>query len=158
MKSVPTVLPSNIFWITSCLCPANKRVKKKHIRESGTNHRVTEEHIRGGAHKQRFDCLAVDFFLAHVLLVPREASQVRDIQESRRKHTGESREEHIIEATTREMMDSGRGTTRAEDAQGTPTQSHMLPSILVYAGKTKSLGEGRGATRKHPPAMLGVGH
>ena len=27
---------------------------------------------------------------------------------------------------------SGRGTTRAEDAQGTPTQSHISPSILVY--------------------------
>ena len=27
---------------------------------------------------------------------------------------------------------SGRGTTRADDAQGTPTQSHMSPSILVY--------------------------
>ena len=26
----------------------------------------------------------------------------------------------------------GRGTTRAEDAQGTPTQSHTSPSILVY--------------------------
>ena len=25
----------------------------------------------------------------------------------------------------------GRGTTRAEDAQGTPTQSHISPSILV---------------------------
>ena len=25
-----------------------------------------------------------------------------------------------------------RGTTRAEDAQGTPTQSHISPSILVY--------------------------
>ena len=24
---------------------------------------------------------------------------------------------------------SGRGTTRAEDAQGTPTQSHMSPSL-----------------------------
>jgi len=24
------------------------------------------------------------------------------------------------------------GTTRAEDAQGTPTQSHITPSILVY--------------------------
>ena len=31
-----------------------------------------------------------------------------------------------------EMIDSGRGTTRAEDAQGTPTQSHTSPSILVY--------------------------
>ena len=27
---------------------------------------------------------------------------------------------------------SGRGTTRAEDAQETPTQSHISPSILVY--------------------------
>jgi len=27
---------------------------------------------------------------------------------------------------------SGRGTTRAEDAQGTLTQSHKSPSILVY--------------------------
>ena len=27
---------------------------------------------------------------------------------------------------------SGRGTTRAEDAQGTPTQSHISPSVLVY--------------------------
>ena len=27
---------------------------------------------------------------------------------------------------------TGRGTARAEDAQGTPTQSHILPSILVY--------------------------
>ena len=33
------------------------------------------------------------------------------------------------------LIDSGLvggGTTRAEDAQGTPTQSHILPSILVY--------------------------
>jgi len=31
---------------------------------------------------------------------------------------------------------SGRGTTRAEDAQGTPTHSHTPPSILVYEDKT----------------------
>ena len=30
------------------------------------------------------------------------------------------------------MIDSGRGNTRAEDAQGTPTQSHVSPSILAY--------------------------
>jgi len=30
---------------------------------------------------------------------------------------------------------SGRGTTRAEDAQGTPTQRHISPSILVYKYK-----------------------
>ena len=29
---------------------------------------------------------------------------------------------------------SGKGTTRAEDAQGTLTQSRISPSILVYAG------------------------
>ena len=27
---------------------------------------------------------------------------------------------------------SGRGAARAEDAQGTPIQSHISPSILVY--------------------------
>ena len=27
---------------------------------------------------------------------------------------------------------SGRGAARAEDAQGTPTQSHISPSKLVY--------------------------
>ena len=30
----------------------------------------------------------------------------------------------------------GRGTTRAEDAQGIPTQSHVSPSILVYEERT----------------------
>ena len=29
-------------------------------------------------------------------------------------------------------IDSGRGTTRAEDAQGTPTQSHIPAGLLVY--------------------------
>jgi len=32
----------------------------------------------------------------------------------------------------RDRHRAGRGTTRAEDAQGTPTQSHISPSILVY--------------------------
>ena len=30
---------------------------------------------------------------------------------------------------------SGRGVERAEYAQGTPTQSHISPSILVYEDK-----------------------
>ena len=30
---------------------------------------------------------------------------------------------------------SGRGTTRADDAQGTPAQSHISSSILAYEGK-----------------------
>ena len=33
------------------------------------------------------------------------------------------------------MIDSGRGTARAEDAQGTPTWSHKSTSILVYEEK-----------------------
>ena len=39
---------------------------------------------------------------------------------------------------------TGRGATRAKDAQGTPTQSHISPSILVYEGKrapSDSIGE-----------------
>ena len=32
---------------------------------------------------------------------------------------------------------SGRGAARAEDAQGTPTQNHVSPSILVYEEKTR---------------------
>ena len=35
---------------------------------------------------------------------------------------------------------SGRGTTRAEDAQGGPTQSHISPSILVYEHEGRSRG------------------
>ena len=31
-----------------------------------------------------------------------------------------------------EFRFSGRGAARAEDAQGTPTHSHISPSILVY--------------------------
>ena len=37
---------------------------------------------------------------------------------------------------------TGRGAARAEDAQGTPTQSHMSPSILVYEYKLNSSREG----------------
>ena len=33
------------------------------------------------------------------------------------------------------VIDSGRGTTRAEDAQGTPAQSHISPRILAYKEK-----------------------
>ena len=34
-----------------------------------------------------------------------------------------------------QILIHGRGAARAEDAQGTPTQSHMSPSILVYEDK-----------------------
>ena len=30
------------------------------------------------------------------------------------------------------ILEHGRGATRAEDAQGTPTQSHISPRILAY--------------------------
>ena len=33
-----------------------------------------------------------------------------------------------------------RGTTRAEDAQGKPTQSHISPSILAYEDKERGVG------------------
>ena len=33
------------------------------------------------------------------------------------------------------LIDSGRGAARAEDSQGTPTQSHISPSKLVYEDK-----------------------
>jgi hypothetical protein len=32
----------------------------------------------------------------------------------------------------------GRGTARAEDAQGTPTQSHTSPSKMVYEDKPQN--------------------
>jgi len=32
----------------------------------------------------------------------------------------------------------GRGAARAEDAPGTPTQSHISPSILVYEGERRA--------------------
>ena len=44
------------------------------------------------------------------------------------------------------MIDSGlvrRGTARAEDAQGTPTQSHISPSLLVHEHKSFNASECR---------------
>ena len=38
---------------------------------------------------------------------------------------------------------SGRGTTRAEGAQGTPTQSHISPSILVFEDEKSLAGRVR---------------
>ena len=32
----------------------------------------------------------------------------------------------------------GRGAARAEDAEGTPTQSHVSPSILVYEDNSEN--------------------
>ena len=39
------------------------------------------------------------------------------------------------------MIEEGseRGTTRAEDAQETPTQSHISPSILAYEDKSATV-------------------
>ena len=46
------------------------------------------------------------------------------------------------------LMDlSGRGIARAEDAHGTPTQSHLSPSVLVYEEEY-----GRGTD--DPPAFV----
>ena len=47
--------------------------------------------------------------------------------------------------TTHSRDISGRGAARAEDAQGTPTQSHISPSILVYEDKHPSTLERKAA-------------
>ena len=39
---------------------------------------------------------------------------------------------HAIDSGLVGSKKLGRGAARAEDAQGTPTQSHIPPSILVY--------------------------
>jgi len=41
------------------------------------------------------------------------------------------------------LIDSGRGAARAEDAQGTPTQSHISSSIQVYEEKSLAFRSGR---------------
>ena len=65
----------------------------------------------------------------------------------------------------------GRGAARAEDAQGTPTQSHISPSILVYEdgrglffpfrffrlGFRDGVGPGQRRTRHTPPLVCGTG-
>ena len=43
------------------------------------------------------------------------------------RHTGRQRVDDKLRV--------GRGAVRAEDAQGTPAQSHISPSILVYEEK-----------------------
>ena len=47
-----------------------------------------------------------------------------------------------------------KGTTRAEDAQGTPTQSHISPRILVYEENTTARMEVRGETRRDVRALV----
>ena len=46
------------------------------------------------------------------------------------------------------VIDAGLGTARAEDAQGTPTQSHVSLSILVYGGQDPGLTELVSANRR----------
>ena len=50
---------------------------------------------------------------------------------------------------------SGRGAARAEDAEGTLTQSHISPSMLVYEEKSASKDEcGRAHERTNPGEYL----
>jgi len=51
-------------------------------------------------------------------------------------------------------MIDGRGTTRAEDAQGTPTQSHISPSILVYENEKSRPRPKRGRSHDYCGAMV----
>ena len=55
------------------------------------------------------------------------------------------------------MDGSRRGTPRAEDAQGTPTQSHIPPSILVYDG-TRTEGPRRSPGARRGPPVRGALH
>jgi len=48
------------------------------------------------------------------------------------------RQVHIKVWTTHSWDLSGRGTTRAEDAQGTPAQSHISPNVLVYEDNVRN--------------------
>ena len=38
----------------------------------------------------------------------------------------------VVKVSRVDRLSVGRGATRAEDAPGTPTQSHISPSILEY--------------------------
>jgi len=51
---------------------------------------------------------------------------------------------------------SGRGTTRAEDAQGTPTQSHISPSILVYEDNKEDTSDDQDLSIHHSPHFSGA--
>ena len=48
------------------------------------------------------------------------------------------------------VIDSGRGATRADDAQGTPTQSYMSPSILVHEDNEQSPSTPQRRGRREP--------
>ena len=52
---------------------------------------------------------------------------------------------------------SGRGTARAEDAQGTPTQSHISPSILVYEDEFIALCGWSGGRQSRRASQAGEG-
>ena len=60
------------------------------------------------------------------------------VQGARFGRGGASRPGRLRSPEPRNLITSGRGTTRAEDAQGTPTQSHISASILEYTKITRS--------------------
>ena len=68
-------------------------------------------------------------------------------------HTGERPYVCETAADLTSVIDSGGGAARAEDAQGTPTQSHISPSILVYEDKLilLQLGAPPPVSRHAPP-------
>ena len=53
-----------------------------------------------------------------------------------RTRPGHTRNNYYFDRLRVGWLNCGRGTTRAEDAQGTPTQSNISPSILVYEDKS----------------------
>ena len=51
------------------------------------------------------------------------------------------------------MLQSGRGAASVEDAQGTPTQSHISPNILYYTKMKLGLGLGHRGWPDFPRAQ-----
>ena len=60
----------------------------------------------------------------------------------------------ITESHSRDL--SGRGAARTEDAQGTPTQRHISPSVLVYKEKRNLGAVAGGVPLAADGAQLGV--
>ena len=69
---------------------------------------------------------SVSLSLCHTLSLSLQRGKLAAPQATQRAATG------FVGAKSPKVRDSGRGTTRAEDAQGIPTQSHISPSVLVY--------------------------
>ena len=74
----------------------------------------------------------VGFLLTNVRRIIR--AEIDELLESRAFDSPENHHEADLGCPVANNL-AGRGTTKAEDAQGTPIQSHISPSIPVYENK-----------------------